>query len=163
MAVKYERVIERLKVDQVSNTTGAIVSVDWWHHSLDDDMCHGSIRRSTDLSPPDPKKFIDYANLTPEMVFSWIDAARTDEDRKNDLNELKQQMKDRLSPVDHPPLPWDQSVRTTLIDKSQLRDKWDKKLGINRKKVTPPKPTILQLNNTKVVVDDTTTDANTGQ
>lgn len=130
MAIKYERVIEKLKVDQVKGTTGAVVSVDWWHYSLDDNMCHGSIGRTTTLSPPDPKKFIDYANLTPEIVFSWIDASRTEEEKKQDLQELKDQMKVRVSPFDYPPLPWEpQSQDVTRIDKQILNEKWNEKTG----------------------------------
>ena len=152
MAVKYERVIERLRVDQVSNTTGAVVSVDWWHHSLDDDMCHGSIRRSIDLSPPDPKKFIDYANLTPEMVFSWIDASRTAEEKKQDLQELKDQMKVRPSPVDYPPLPWEpQTQSNTRPDMQVLNEKWDKKIG---KKVAAVKKVPVRRSPNPTVTDN---------
>lgn len=109
--VKYNREILSIYVDPKREDLLNVVSRVTWRWTAREELSFADLYIDTVFSTIDPNNFIDYVDLTDEIVFGWIDSVE-------DLNKLKQDLDLRLEEAKKPSMvektiPWSLDIKYT--------------------------------------------------
>jgi hypothetical protein len=103
--IQYNREILSLYVQPQNDALNNIVTRVTWRYRAKDEATFADVYKETYFTTTDPNNFIDYQNLTQDIVFEWIDAAE-------DLDSIKEEVTQRLIGAKNPSMlekkiPWD--------------------------------------------------------
>lgn len=94
-------------VEETSETLKNVVTRVSWRWAAKELTYFADIYRDTIFTTIDPNNFIEYENLTDEVVFSWIDNVENIESIKDTLDQALNSIKTPLSI--EKPIPWNRS------------------------------------------------------
>lgn len=117
MAITYTWKVTGLrKVDSVDGLDNVVIGTRWEKIGTDEDGNEGKFVGATPFKPSDidPNNYIDWDNLTEDVVLSWIKpvVVGSYEDHVNGV--IAKQIRDKRSPVSEVQhMPWDPNPPTT--------------------------------------------------
>ena len=99
----YDWIITQINVNPVENDLTDVVKVIHWRYRASDDVNSTEIFGTVDLSSVNPTDFVQYSDLTKEIVVSWLEASLDVENLKDSLQKTLDELK--AKPVAKE-LPW---------------------------------------------------------
>lgn len=109
--MNYTWEITGIKRKNTSDLSNVIVQTYWKKVGTDEDGNQGTFSGATpfDLSTVDPDNFVEYEDLTEEMVLSWIQSVVVDGYEEHVNGVIAKQIEDQVNPVTEDngnALPW---------------------------------------------------------
>jgi hypothetical protein len=114
-------IIEQLWVKPVSDDLTDVVVTAAWRCNGTDGTYSGTVYGTCSFNPPDPSRFVPYADLTLAEVLNWCYANGVDQSaiEANVATQIQNQIN---PPIITPPLPWLPPVDNSVISAPPLRD-----------------------------------------
>lgn len=107
--IQYKREILSIYVNpKVDETLKNVVTRVTWRWAAKEFEYFADIYRDTVFTTIDPNNFVEYQNLTDEVVFSWIDAVENIVTIKDSLDQALNNVK--TSELVEKPIPWNKSI-----------------------------------------------------
>jgi hypothetical protein len=108
MAITYTWDIKILDVSDRNNFRNAVVNCFWKKTGTDENGISGVYHGGTTFSTAeiDPSSFVEFENLTKEIVISWIESSINSEDINNHIS---QDILNKSNPIVEKTLPWETS------------------------------------------------------
>jgi hypothetical protein len=103
--MNYTWIIEQLWVKPTSADLADVVVTAAWRCNGTDGTYSGTVYGTCSFTPPDPSRFVPYADLTLAEVLNWCFASGVDKDgcEANVATQIENQIN---PPIITPPLPW---------------------------------------------------------
>lgn len=116
--VQYDKEILSLYTTPSTDGLSNVVKRVTWRYQAKEDIYVADIYKDTYFQTVDPNNFIDYYELTSEVILSWIASVEN-------MNNLKQELDQKLVEVKNPvivekKIPWDKSLNYTGNEKYVL-------------------------------------------
>jgi hypothetical protein len=98
--INYTVTISNLYARNEDDAENVVKFVDWIYTATDD-VSNNSVfeNKTTALGPKDLNDFVDYANVTPELVTTWLQ-------ENTDFTRLQEYLSNQLIAPVSTPLPW---------------------------------------------------------
>jgi len=117
MAITYTWKVTGLrKVESVNGLENVVIGTRWEKIGTDEDGNEGKFNGATPFKPSeiDPDNFIDWDNLSEEVVLSWIKPVVVGSYQEHVNEQIAKQIRDKRSPVsDIQHMPWDPNPPAT--------------------------------------------------
>ena len=106
MAVTYTWAVTSVKTKTEGSNENAVVQTYWTKTGADEDGNEGSFSGATPFSSENTENFVPFAELTEEIVLSWIQAIVVDSYEDHVNGQIQKQIDEKIAPVTETAMPW---------------------------------------------------------
>lgn len=118
--ISYNWNIKSLRKTNLDNLSGVVIEVYWDCVGTDDDDYTGIFSGFTIFKNVDPNNFIDFDNLTEEIVLSWVQPEVYSKYWDHVEAKIQEYINAKKNPViDVTQLPWNPSANSDIVQGTQ--------------------------------------------